>query len=541
MSALQWKLSQLHLPVTHTPDALRQAAASALRVPEGKIANLEILKQSLDARKKREIAYSYELAVALMPGTKLPKHLPANVTPYAPVEFEPSGGGTKPLRHRPVVIGAGPAGLFATLELAKKGYRPILLERGKAIAERVSDVEGFFKTGRLNPESNVQFGVGGAGTFSDGKLNTLIKDKDGRGRYVLKTFVSFGAPEEIVYKNKPHIGTDRLREVITEMTKEIERLGGEVRVNTTVTSLVTDNGALSAVVCADGTEIPTTTAILAIGHSARDTFEMLHSMGIAMEPKAFAMGVRVQHAREWVNRTQYGEFADRLPSADYKVTYTDKNGRGVYSFCMCPGGYVVNASSENGRLAINGMSNYKRDADNSNAAIVVTVTPADFASEADAANPADPLIGMRYQRNLEELAYRAGDGNIPTQRYADFRAKTPSTGCGAITPVNKGAVTYTDLHRCLPEFMAEAIAEGMEAFDKTMPGFADPDVLLQAIESRTSSPVRILRDESLQACGVAGLYPCGEGAGYAGGIMSAALDGIRCSEAVMKEYAVPTE
>ena len=541
MSALQWKLSQLHLPVTHDPDALYSAAASVLRVPREKIANIEILKQSLDARKKREIAYSYELAVTLMPGAKLPKHLPANVTAYTPVEFEPSGGGEKPLLHRPVVVGAGPAGLFAALELARKGYRPILLERGKAIAERVSDVEEFFKTGRLNPESNVQFGVGGAGTFSDGKLNTLIKDKDGRGRYVLKTFVFFGAPEEIVYKNKPHIGTDRLREVITEMTKEIVRLGGEVRVNTTVTSIITDNGALSAIVCADGTEIPTSVAILAIGHSARDTFEMLHSMGIAMEPKAFAMGVRVQHTREWVNRTQYGDFADRLPSADYKVTYTDKNGRGVYSFCMCPGGYVVNASSENGRLAINGMSNYKRDADNSNSAIVVTVTPEDFVSEAGAANTADPLVGMRYQRHLEELAYRAGEGSIPTQRYADFCAGRPSISCGAIVPVNKGAVTYTDLHRCLPEFMADAIAEGMEAFDKTMPGFADPDALLQAIESRTSSSVRILRDESLQACGVAGLYPCGEGAGYAGGIMSAALDGIRCSEAVMKEYAIPTE
>jgi Uncharacterized FAD-dependent dehydrogenases len=558
------RLQQLHLPITHTQDDLRKCAASKAGIPVDSLRELTILKQSIDARKKREIAYVYDVAVTVAEGIRLRGRAGSDWSYYEPKEFRPNVNEAKSFAKRPVVIGAGPAGLFAAYVLAQAGCRPIVIERGKCVSERVKDVERFFETGVLNPNSNVQFGVGGAGTFSDGKLNTLIKDRDGKGNYVLRTFVRFGAPEEILYRNKPHIGTDRLRTVVSGMQEEIERLGGTVMTHTTVTGFTVEEGRLTAVHCTDetgGRTIETEVAVLAIGHSARDTVKWLYEYGFAMEPKAFAMGVRVQHRREWVNRTQYGDAAELLPSADYKLTHTCRDGRGVYSFCMCPGGYVVNASSESGRLAINGMSNFDRMADNSNSAIVVTVSPEDFAAdyenlrareeklrermrregmqEDDNDTPAltdiaAPLIGMEYQRRLEEMAYLAGRGAIPTQRYEDFREGKASTGCGSIRPVNKGAVHYTELHDCLPEYMSDAIEEGMEAFDRSMPGYGCDDALLQAIESRTSSPVRITRDETLQAVGFAGVYPCGEGAGYAGGIMSAAIDGIRVAEEILK-------
>ena len=559
------RLQQLHMPVTHTREELNRCVAAKLGIPEDAMLSLSILKQSLDARKKREIAYVYDVAVTVDGRSRLRGKAGSDWSYYEPNLYEPKTGG-RTLAKRPVVIGAGPAGLFAAYVLAKAGYRPIVIERGKAVTERVADVEKFFETGVLDPNSNVQFGVGGAGTFSDGKLNTLIKDRDGRGNYVLRTFVEFGAPEEILYRNKPHIGTDRLRAVVSGMQEEIEKLGGTVMTNTTVTGFAIEEGRLTAVHCAGeagSMTIDAEVAVLAIGHSARDTVKWLYESGFAMEPKAFAMGVRVQHKREWVNRTQYGDAAELLPSADYKLTHTCRDGRGVYSFCMCPGGFVVNASSEPGRLAINGMSNFDRMSDNSNSAIVVTVTPEDFKADyenlrirgtklreqAHTESPElseihtdgpklseipEPLLGMEYQRRMEELAYIAGSGAIPTQRYGDYRERRASTGCGLIEPVNKGAVHYTELHECLPEYMADAIGEGMEAFDRSMPGYGCDDALLQAIESRTSSPVRINRDEKLQAVGIAGVYPCGEGAGYAGGIMSAAIDGIRVAEEIMK-------
>ena len=551
----QWiKISQLHLPVDHREEDLKSRAASALRIAESGIAKLMILRQSLDARKKTEIEFSYELAVRLAKGV-MPKGRPnGRWEVYTPVEYSlPECGSTK-LTAGPVVIGAGPAGLFAALSLAEKGYRPIVIERGKAIEDRAADVEKFFATGVLDPNSNVQFGVGGAGAFSDGKLNSLIKDREGRGRHILKTFVRFGAPGEIVYKNKPHVGTDRLRTVVAGMQDEICRLGGTFLTETTVTGFVWEHGRLSALRVADRNgerEIRTDVAVLAIGHSARDTVATLAEAGLAMEPKAFAMGVRVQHKREFIDRTQYGEFADKLPAADYKVTHTCKSGRGVYSFCMCPGGFVVNASSEPGRLAINGMSNYDRAEENSNSAIVVTVSPEEYIADYERLRASRPefsetphaseirpaLLGMEYQRRLEEAAFSAGEGRIPTQTFADYLAKRPSTGCGSVAPVNKGDVTYTELHSCLPQYMADDIEEGMLAFDRKMPGFGDGDVLLQAIESRTSSPVRIRRDETLQAEGRPGLYPCGEGAGYAGGILSAAVDGLRIAEVLIAKYA----
>lgn len=525
------KLSQIHVPIQHTQADILAEAARQLKVSAGSLHNPVILKKSIDARKKQQIGYSYSIAVAAENEQKL---LRKGFEKYVPVIYRYTVTGTEKLSHRPVVVGSGPAGLFCAYLLAREGYRPLLLERGASMEERIRAVDDFHNGGPLDPEANIQFGEGGAGTFSDGKLNTLIKDKDGKGRFVLKTFVDFGAPEDILYLNKPHIGTDILRQVIVRMREEIIRLGGELRFHARVSSVDKENGSLKGLYLADGGYIPAEVCVLAIGHSSRDTITKLYEQGISMEPKAYAMGLRIQHKAEWVNVCQYKDAAKLLPTADYKLTYTCEDGRGVYSFCMCPGGYVVNASSEPGRLAINGMSNHARDAENSNSAIVVTITPEDYqrAMQSDS-----PLCGMEFQRLLEENAFAAGEGRIPTQRLADFRENVASAGCGTITPVTKGAVSYTNLRSFLPEVMSRDIMEGIEAFDRMMPGFSNGDALLSAIESRTSSPVRIVRDENLQSLSLEGLYPCGEGAGYAGGITSAAMDGIRVFEAIIAKYS----
>ena len=531
------KLSQIHVPIKHSEADLRNAAAKLLRVSVSDIRELKILKQSIDARKKQEIGYSYAAAVSVNQEERL---LRKGFESYKPKRYHYAVTGTKPLKNRPVIIGAGPCGLFAAYMLAKEGYRPIVLERGPSMDGRVEAVEAFYETGRLNPEANVLFGEGGAGTFSDGKLNSLINDKDGKGQFVLDTFAAFGAPEEITYKNKPHIGTDLLRKVIVNMRKETERLGGTFCFETKVVAIETKDGQVSGVRVQGASDefIPCEVCILAIGHSARDTFKALYESGICMEPKAFAVGVRIQHTREWVNRCQYKDAAPLLPAADYKLTHSCRDGRGVYSFCMCPGGYVVNASSEPGMLTVNGMSNHSRDAENSNAAIVVTVTPSDYENPKE---PGNPLSGIAFQRDLERKAYEAGQGKIPTQRYEDFKEDRPSIGCGTVSPCTKGAVSYTNLRPVLPEWIGADIIEGIEAFDSMMPGFANGDALLSAVESRTSSPVRILRGDNLQSVSFAGLYPCGEGAGYAGGITSAAMDGIRVFEEIIKEFTYGLE
>lgn len=530
------KIQQLKLPPGHGEKELKAAVCRELRIRPEELLELAVRRRSLDARKKEAPHYSYVIAAKVENEAAVLRRLPKDrFCREERKEYVCRATGSEPLACRPIVVGTGPAGLLCGYQLALFGYRPLLLERGKPVEERVRDVEAFFAGGDLQPESNVQFGEGGAGTFSDGKLNTLVKDRDGRGAYVFDLFARMGAPEEIRYINKPHIGTDRLRAMVQNLREEIIRLGGEVRFESRLTDLRITDGRLNGVVVNDSEQIDCQALVLAIGHSARDTFEMLRRRGVPMEPKAFAMGVRIQHPRSWVDACQYGEYAGRLPSADYKLTHTCRDGRGVYTFCMCPGGYVVNASSEKGRLCVNGMSNYDRAAENSNSALVVTVTPEECA---EAAGDASPLAGMYYQRRLEEAAYRAGNGRVPTQTYADFAKRRQSEAFGTVAPCNQGAAAPANLWDCLPQSMAEALLEGIEAFDRKMPGFAAPDALLSAVEARTSSPVRIVRDEATESA-VRGLYPCGEGAGYAGGITSAAMDGLRVAEALLRTYAPP--
>ena len=458
----------------------------------------------------------------------LKKH-PKNVQKTQDVYYQmPKLEGETP-KKRPVVVGSGPAGLFCAWILALAGCRPILLERGACVEERQRDVEEFWKSGILNPMSNVQFGEGGAGTFSDGKLNTLVKDTSGRNRFVLETFVRFGAPPEILYEQKPHIGTDILIRVVKNMRLAICGAGGEVRFHSQVTDIVLDETSLVGVQVNQEEELETDTVIFAVGHSARDTFEMLYEKNLPMQAKSFAVGVRAEHPQKMINASQYGaESVPGLPAAPYKVTAKLENGRGVYSFCMCPGGYVVNASSEEGRLAVNGMSYHARAGENANSAIIVTVTPEDYGSE-------HPLAGMEFQRKLEERAFRAGGGKIPVQRLEDFCKNQISTSFGNVEPQMKGAYAFGDVRGIFPQVLAESIEEGMRQFEHKITGFSDGDTLLSGVESRTSSPVKIPRDENMES-EIKGIFPCGEGAGFAGGITSAAMDGMKVAEAVLKKY-----
>ncbi len=515
---------------------LEQEICRLLHIKSLQQLEYHIVKKSIDARKKESIQCIYTVDIAgLKDEAKIvAKCKKDNITIAKQEQYAEPIHGIELLEHRPVVIGAGPAGLFAALLLAEHGYKPILLERGQDVDTRTADVEQFWQTGVLNTASNVQFGEGGAGTFSDGKLNSVIKDI--RCRKVLETFVRFGAPEEILYQAKPHIGTDRLKLVVKAMREAIIAAGGEVRFGAQVVDVIVSEGNLQSVTLQNGEVIATNAAILAIGHSARDTFYSLRDRQIHMEAKPFAMGVRIEHPQAMMNFAQYGmeQPYDSLGAADYKVTYQAENGRAVYSFCMCPGGKVVAAASEDGMVAVNGMSYLARDGENANSALVVNVTPEDFDTN-------DVLAGVEFQRKWEQAAYqmtcKVGSGyHAPVQLVGDFIADRPSTAFGDVQPSYRPGTVFCHLKDCLPAFVTESLREAIPAFGRKIKGFDREDAILTGVETRTSSPVRITRNEQYQSPSAQGLYPCGEGAGYAGGIMSAAVDGIRIAEQVIQKY-----
>lgn len=524
------RINQLKLPIDHTKEALWSKTAKTLKIPVKDIRSLKIIKQSIDARKKEEIHFTYCIDVETANETSvIHRAKNVNVTIAEKKEYHFPEPGTEKLLGRPVIIGAGPAGLFCGVMLARNGYRPLLLERGESVDIRREAVDQFWKGGMLKPDSNVQFGEGGAGTFSDGKLNTLVKDPLMRNRKVLELFVEFGADPSILYINKPHIGTDVLSGIVKKMREDILHLGGEVRFNSRVTDFLMENGRLCGVMVGGKEQIQAGILVLAIGHSARDTFEILHKRGIPMEAKAFAVGLRIQHPQECINRSQYGtENNPILGAADYKLTHQCSNGRGIYTFCMCPGGYVVNASSEERRLAVNGMSYHKRDGSNANSALIVTVTPEDFGG-------VSPLSGIAYQRQLEEAAFLSSNGKIPVQLYADFKKNQLSKVFGDVKPAFKGLYEFVNIREFLPGYLSDSLIEGVEAFEGRIREFSRSDAILAGVESRTSSPVRIPRDKNFE-CSVKGLYPCGEGAGYAGGITSAAMDGVKVAEAIASRF-----
>ena len=537
------QISQLKLPVTHNTTDLEKKIQTLLKISKKDLLNWQIVKKSMDARKKPTLFYVYTILATVTDEKRIFKRIKNNNISLKSDSNNYScvPSGKQSLSHRPVVIGTGPAGLFCGDELARMGYCPILLERGASMEERQKDVQNFWKTGKLNPESNVQFGEGGAGTFSDGKLNTLVHDTYHRGKEVLRLFVKYGAPESVLYDAKPHIGTDILSEVVKNIRQAIISMGGEFRFHTKVTGFRTkrkinfsDRPQLSILHVEDtrtkiGEDIPAEIAILAIGHSARDTFEVLNLLEINMEPKSFAVGVRVEHPQEMINISQYGKDApDCLPAAAYKLTSKTEGGRGVYTFCMCPGGYVVNASSEEKRLAVNGMSYSGRDGQNANSAVIVTVDPKDFPKPG-------VLGGLALQRQLEEAAYKEGNGKIPVQLFGDFKKNISSTNAGAIEPQMKGDYSWGNVRSIFPEFIAHSLEEGITDFGRKISGYDRDDAVLSGVESRTSSPVRIIRDDTLQSS-IKGIYPCGEGAGYAGGITSAAMDGLKVAEAVSQIY-----
>ena len=527
------RISELKLPVGAEEGMLRKKAAKALSVPAEQIQELRIFKRSLDARKKEDIHYVYVVDVAVKNEKALlekEKNKKISKTPDLSYHFPE---GRCRMEKRPVVAGFGPAGMFAALLLAQMGLRPIVLERGGDVDSRKAAVERFWQEGILDTENNVQFGEGGAGTFSDGKLTTRIKDP--RCRKVLEELAAAGAPKEILYETKAHIGTDLLRDVVKNIRKEIQRLGGEVRFFSKVTGLEITEGKIQAVLLNEKERLETEALVLALGHSARDTFQMLYDSGFVMEQKPFAMGVRIEHPQRMVNDAQYGSAAAHLPAADYRLTYTTKKGRGVYTFCMCPGGYVVAAASEEGRLAVNGMSEHARDGKNANSALLVQVFPEDFGGD-------HPLAGAEFQRRLEEKAFQAGGGGYraPIQTAGDF-LRGDHTPLGEVSPTYRPGTAAASMDDIFPDFMTEALREALPAMGRKLKGFDRPDAVLTAVESRSSSPVRILRDERGESLAVKGVYPAGEGAGYAGGIVSAAVDGVRAAEQIFWNHRAENE
>lgn len=519
------KVSNIKTNIDESVDVAFKKAINDAGINSKDILKKKIVKYSIDARHKNDIKKLYTLGFKVSKYDKKRKNVVVT-DKEATYEFVPKG--TVNLKHRPVIVGFGPAGMFCGYMLAMYGYKPIIIERGSRVDKRLEKIEKYWQTGVLNTESNVQFGEGGAGTFSDGKLNTGIKDKENRIKFVLETLVKNGANENILYDSKPHVGTDILAIVVKNMRQYIEDNGGTVLFDTKLVDFAFEDSRLKSVKLSTGEEIDTEICVLAIGHSARDTFELIYDKGVAMEQKPFAVGVRVEHSQKKINKSQYGFESNKLGAASYKLTYKSDDGRGVYSFCMCPGGYVVSAASEKETCVVNGMSYNSREGKNANSAIVTTVSPKDYPSN-------HPLAGVEFQRDLEHKAYLECNGKIPVQRLEDFRNNKKSSDFGNIEPAIKGMYGFGNINNVLPDYICKAISEGMEHFENIIEGFNNNDTILSAVESRTSSPVRIIRDDSFQS-NIKGIIPAGEGAGYAGGITSAAIDGMKIFEYIANTY-----
>ena len=528
------RISNIKLDINEDISKVRELVLKKLKINEKDLIKYHIYKESIDARKKGKIEFVYTVDVdlknekAILNKSKIKDVIEIKQSKYIDVEE-----GSEKLNNRPVVIGSGPAGLFSALVLAQRGYKPLLLERGLDVDRRTEDIDRFWKEGKFDNKSNVQFGEGGAGTFSDGKLTTRIKDI--RCRKVLEELVNFGSPEEILYSYKPHVGTDILKEVVKNIREEIIRLGGEVRFDAKVTDISINNGNIESVTINENEKIDAQIVILAIGHSARDTYKMLYNRGVTIIQKPFAIGARIEHPQELINKSQYKEFYNhpRLGAADYRLIEHTSNLRTAYTFCMCPGGSVIASASNEFEVVTNGMSEHARDKVNANSAFLVNVIPSDFGSE-------DPLAGVYFQEKYERLAYELGgkNYNAPVQLVGDFLNDKVSTSLGNVEPSYKPGYTFVDLRECLPEFVTSTMKEALQKLDNKLNGFAMHDAVLTGVETRSSAPIRIVRDEeTLQSINTKNLYPCGEGAGYAGGIVTAAVDGIKCAEKIIEKYS----
>ena len=528
------RITELKLPLDHAADALRPAICQRLGIADSDLLDFSLFRRGYDARKKSAIVLIYTVDCTLRDEAAVFTRLDGdrNISPTPDMAYKAVAQAPAGLQERPIVIGMGPCGFMAALLLAQMGFRPIVLERGKIVRERTKDTWGLWRKNTLNPESNVQFGEGGAGTFSDGKLYSQIKDPNFYGRKVLEEFVKAGAPEEIIYVSKPHVGTFRLVKMVENIRHNIVELGGEIRFEAKVDRLLREDGQVVGVELAGGERLMSRHVVLAVGHSARDTFQMLHDAGVYIEAKPFAIGFRVEHPQALIDHARFGPNAGNeiLGAADYKLVHHCKNGRAAYSFCMCPGGQVVAATSEPGRVVTNGMSQYSRAERNANSALVVNIDPEDFPGDFKK----NPLIGMDFQRHWESAAFVAGgsDYSAPAQKIGDFLAGRPSTAQGNVEPSYQPGVHWTDLSGCVPAYVTEALREAIPAFDRQIKGFAMADAVLTGVETRTSSPIRIKRGPDFQSINTRGLYPAGEGAGYAGGILSAGVDGIKVAEAV---------